>query len=325
MRPKVSILIPVFNRKNFISACIQSALDQTFTDFEVVVVDNASNDGTWDICQQLAASDSRVKVFRNDVNIGPVRNWLRCLELATGEYGKFLFSDDLMMPSFLAETLPRLEDPSVAFVSTAALIGESPAKGVICYALPNGQERLSTRDYFASLASKLKPLPYSPGAALFRITDLRANLLLHIPVGCPHDFASNGAGPDVLLFALTALHHPAVVMLSKPLVFFRTHAGSFTAADAGSAVTEGYRLALAWFFRNHLTMRHWASWLARIWLFEILHRHVFKLPGTYASRYEGRGGIYEANLIALMSAQIFATKIWQKISSIGSRSNELRN
>jgi len=75
--PKVSILIPVFNRKDYIAECIQSALDQTFTDFEVVVVDNASEDGTWEICQQFAANDQRVRIFQNDTNIGPVRNWRR--------------------------------------------------------------------------------------------------------------------------------------------------------------------------------------------------------------------------------------------------------
>ena len=321
MMPKVSILIPVFNRESYIAACIQSALDQTYADLEVVVVDNHSTDGTWDICRQMALHDARVRVFRNDSNIGPVRNWLRCLDEATGVYGKILFSDDLMMPSFLTETLPFLEDASVAFVTTAALIGESPAKGVVCYALPNGQERISTSDYLESLASMLKPLPYSPGAALFRMTDLRSNLRPTIPVSRPHDFAGNGAGPDVLVFALTALQFSSAVMLSKPLVFFRTHSGSFTAADTGNSVTEGYRLALAWFFRTHLTMHHWASWLARIWLFEIRHRGVFKHPGHYANRYEGSGGLCEGSLIALTSVRIIASKMWQKLASIGLRFN----
>ena len=80
--PKVSILIPVFNRKSYISDCIQSALDQTISSIEIIIVDNASNDGTWEICQEYANRDQRIRIFRNDTNIGPVRNWKKCLDPA---------------------------------------------------------------------------------------------------------------------------------------------------------------------------------------------------------------------------------------------------
>ena len=78
--PRVSILIPVYNREALIGECIQSALFQTFTDFEVIIVDNASTDNTWGICQRFAEQDKRVRVFRNEKNIGPVRNWRRCVD-----------------------------------------------------------------------------------------------------------------------------------------------------------------------------------------------------------------------------------------------------
>ena len=94
--PKVSILIPVYNREAFIAACVQSALEQTFTDFEIIIVDNASTDTTWKICQQIAEQDKRIRIFRNERNIGPVRNWRRCIEEARGVYGKILWSDDLI-------------------------------------------------------------------------------------------------------------------------------------------------------------------------------------------------------------------------------------
>ena len=62
----VSILVPVFNREELIGDCIQSALDQTFDDLEVVVVDNASTDGTWDVCRTYGEKDSRV-LYRWDL------------------------------------------------------------------------------------------------------------------------------------------------------------------------------------------------------------------------------------------------------------------
>src|SRR5437879_4126737 len=98
--PLVSILIPLYNREQLLGPCIQSALDQTVRGFEVVIVDNASTDGTWQVCQAFAAKDSRVRIFRDPVNIGPVRNLQRCIQEARGQYGKILFSDDLIKPTF---------------------------------------------------------------------------------------------------------------------------------------------------------------------------------------------------------------------------------
>jgi len=290
---KVSILIPTFNREFFIAACIQSALDQTFTDLEVVVVDNASEDGTWDVCQEFAALDSRVKVFKNNKNIGPVRNWLRCIDEANGEFGKFLFSDDLILPNFLHETVSKLDDPSIAFASTAAFIGTSLECSEAHYSGEENSEIISTGAYLARLAQGVPAVPVSPGAALFRMTDIRKNLLLEIPIDGEHDFARNGAGPDVLLFALTAKNYKSVAMLNEPLVFFRAHSGSFTVADEGSSVTEGYRLALGWFFKNFSTPGNWAHWTARIWLKQSKNSMKLKNPFGIARHYSGKGSLQE--------------------------------
>ena len=79
-----SILIRFFNRESFIEACVESALAQTHSDLDVVIVDNRSTYRTWEICQTLARRDSRIRIFRNDSNIGPVRNWRRCIDEAVG-------------------------------------------------------------------------------------------------------------------------------------------------------------------------------------------------------------------------------------------------
>src|SRR5579872_5687154 len=94
--PLVSIIVPVYNRRRLLAECLESALDQTWRDMEVVVVDNASTDGTWDVCRAFARADSRVRIFRNPENIGPVRNWQRCFREAEGRFGKLLFSEDVL-------------------------------------------------------------------------------------------------------------------------------------------------------------------------------------------------------------------------------------
>src|SRR5207244_1635265 len=131
--PLVSILVPVHNRREHLPSCLRSALAQTRQDFEIVVVDNASTDGTWEVCQGFAKADPRVQIFRNPENIGPVRNWQRSFKYAQGHYGKLLFSDDLMEADYLEKTLPLLSDPHVAFVFSMAKIGAEPATAKAAY------------------------------------------------------------------------------------------------------------------------------------------------------------------------------------------------
>ncbi len=106
--PKVSVCIPVYNCKEFIRESIDSVLLQTYRDFELIIADNASNDGTADIIKGY--SDRRVKYYRNDTNIGLVKNWDKCLELSKGQYFKILPADDILLPGCLEEQVKVLDD-----------------------------------------------------------------------------------------------------------------------------------------------------------------------------------------------------------------------
>ncbi len=244
--PKVSILIPVYNRQQFIGECIQSALDQTFSDFEVVVVDNASTDKTWDICQSYALKDKRVKIFENKQNIGPVLNWQRCFNEAKGIYGKILFSDDLMSPSYLEKTVSFLKDNQVAFVFSSVEIGSSPGRGKNVYHWQHKSGQYPSEMFVeASLFSG--DVPVSPGAALFRMCDLRENLKLEIPTSPVNDFLEHGAGIDLLLYLLAASKYPMVGYIVEPVSFFRHHGGSITISSSGGTLSARYRDAKLWF------------------------------------------------------------------------------
>ena len=95
--PKVSILVPVYNRVDMIKDCVDSALSQDYLDLEVIVSDNCSTDGTWELCWRLYSDHPKVKLCRNASNVGPVLNWLCAARAATGQYVKILFSDDLLL------------------------------------------------------------------------------------------------------------------------------------------------------------------------------------------------------------------------------------
>jgi len=265
----VSILIPAYNRAGVIEQTVRSALAQRDAEIEVVVVDNASTDGTWDILQRLAAEDARVRIFRNDQNIGPVRNWLACVARARGAYVKILWSDDLIAPDFLARCLPRLRDPRVGFVYTAALMfsGATPQEGGwVQYQLAGGRDvELPSRRFIEGVFSD-GPFPFSPGCALFRSADVARNLWRDIPNRHGSDFSMHAIGNDLLLLLLTAQQYPAVVCVGEPLSQFREHPGSISVTAGHGRLIYHYDLAKAFFAAKVLKDRR---------LERLLNVHIF--------------------------------------------------
>lgn len=97
---RISVCVPVYNMERTLEKTLRSALAQEDDDFEVLVVDNQSTDQTWEIASLLAGP--RLRVTRNEKNLGPYGNHNRCLSLATGEWVKFLHGDDELLPGCLA-------------------------------------------------------------------------------------------------------------------------------------------------------------------------------------------------------------------------------
>jgi len=102
--------MPVFNGEAFIAAAIRSVLDQTFGDFELIISDNASDDGTEEICRSFAATDGRIRYVRNDTNIGAAGNYNQLFSMARGRYFRWSNSDDLIAPQLHQLCLKALEE-----------------------------------------------------------------------------------------------------------------------------------------------------------------------------------------------------------------------
>jgi glycosyltransferase involved in cell wall biosynthesis len=110
--PLISVGIPAYNSDQYIRESIESILDQTYENFELIIADNASTDGTQVICEEFAARDRRVKYTRNEANIGASGNYNAVFNLSHGKYFKWASSNDYCAPTFLERCVNSLEsDP----------------------------------------------------------------------------------------------------------------------------------------------------------------------------------------------------------------------
>lgn len=104
MNALVSIIIPVFNKADYLADCLDSVLNQSFTDLEVICVDDASEDQSGEILRDYANRDARLIVIDNDVNLGPAKSRNRGIETAKGRFIRFVDADDLL-PQMSTEIL----------------------------------------------------------------------------------------------------------------------------------------------------------------------------------------------------------------------------
>ena len=95
--PKISVIVPVYKAEKFLATCIESILNQTYGNLEIILVDDGSPDSCGKICEKYALSDSRVKVVhQKNAGVAAARNV--GLDLAEGDYGTFVDSDDYIQP-----------------------------------------------------------------------------------------------------------------------------------------------------------------------------------------------------------------------------------
>ncbi|WP_086253206.1 glycosyltransferase family 2 protein [Campylobacter sp. P091] len=96
LKPKVSIIIPVYNVEKYISQCLDSAINQSLKDIEIIIVDDCGSDKSMDIAQEYAKNDSRIKIIKNSQNMGLFLTRCEGIKSATGEYILNLDSDDFL-------------------------------------------------------------------------------------------------------------------------------------------------------------------------------------------------------------------------------------
>lgn len=135
----VSIITPMFNAEQYVASAVESVMMQSWTDWELLIVDDCSTDGSWDLARSLEARDERIKVLKTEVNSGAAIARNLGIKEARGSYIAFLDSDDLWHKDKLKLQIPfmRDEDAAVSFTGYTMMTNNIPGEGKYISAKPS--------------------------------------------------------------------------------------------------------------------------------------------------------------------------------------------
>ncbi|MBD1918050.1 MULTISPECIES: glycosyltransferase [Cyanophyceae] len=215
--PEVTIAIPTYNRCGLLEKSLKSALAQDYSNFRVLVLDNASSDETKTVVQSL--SDPRITYVRNETNIGLFRNWSCAIELNSSPYITVLQDDDELLPGFITESILGLEKHPSAALSVASIRAIDIAGDLFTSPddiLPKGV--LSGLDYLHGIVAG-RNWPIHPSSAM-----MRSSVLEEIgSFDTPHSEFSI----DFNLYFRMASRFD-IIFLPKEFVSIRYHEGQYT-------------------------------------------------------------------------------------------------
>jgi glycosyltransferase involved in cell wall biosynthesis len=232
--PRVSVLIPTFKYARYLPEAIESVLGQQFADFELLISDDCSGDGSAEILMEYAARDPRIRAIVQEKNLGMVQNWNWCLSQARGVYVKYLFGDDkLARPDALGKMVAMLEaNPGAALAVCARLILDEQSKVV------------EVSDHFGVAGV------HGGAESMFQCLS-RGNVIGEPTVVMfPRECAARGFSVSYrqlvdLEMWLHLLEHGSLVYTREPLCAFRKHPLQQTESNKPSLVHQDEHLRLA--------------------------------------------------------------------------------
>jgi glycosyltransferase involved in cell wall biosynthesis len=116
-QPFISICVPVYNGETYLRECLDSCISQDYFNYEVLVCDDGSSDGSVDFIKAFQSKYPALRFYQNKNNLGLVGNWNRCIELAKGEWIKLVFQDDYILQNCLSEFVSRIKHDTQLLVS----------------------------------------------------------------------------------------------------------------------------------------------------------------------------------------------------------------
>jgi glycosyltransferase involved in cell wall biosynthesis len=213
--PGVSVGLPVYNAERYLRIAIESILNQTLRDWELVICDNASTDGTGAICREYAARDPRIRYHRLPANIGAANNFRRVFELSRGRYFKWIACDDFCGPEFLERCVQVLdESPDTVLCTTKASMIDQDGRVIERYAERQDLPMARASDRF--IASRDQDGWCIAVYGLVRADTLRRTAVM-----------GNYAGSDAVLLGELSLYG-RFAEVPEYLLFRRIHPGAYS-------------------------------------------------------------------------------------------------
>lgn len=226
--PLVSVIMPAYNAASFIEEAIISVINQTVTDWELLVIDDRSKDSTRSIVAELAGRDDRICLFVNPENVGVAKTRNRGMDLFRGKYVAFLDSDDYWEPQMLEKTVARAE--------------ETGADIIYCsYALVDEQGKRVCNDF-------LVPPKTSFEESIVRSVITCSTVLITAELAQKHRFPENMYHEDIAMWFQILKDGGTACGVRDVLAAYRQRAGSRSAGKVKSACRR-------WkIYREHLKM-----------------------------------------------------------------------
>lgn len=204
-QPLVSVLMTAYNRQSFIAEAIESVLASTYTNFELIIVDDCSTDNTVNIANEYAIKDSRVKVYVNEKNVGQFNNRNRAATLAKGKYIKYLDSDDTILEfgvAYCVENMEKFPEAGMGLYAEPTYTNEE------AYCMPS--EKIIREHFFTK-----QKLSVGPTGTIINRKMFEKFGFFDGQYGVPSDMFFN------IKFAASS----PIVLLPKMFVFYRRHDG----------------------------------------------------------------------------------------------------
>ena len=219
---QISVCIPTYNSARYLPEAIESVFAQDYGAYELVVCDNASNDGTQEVCARYG--DPRFRYLRFDNHVGQAANWNRCLREARGDLVVLLHADDALYPTFLGRAATVLmEQKEVVFVHSAVEHVDAEGRPLFVTRLFPEHRLLDGEEVFRTLL--LEGCVVNPAGTMVRRTAYqRVGLFTEAVVW----------GVDWHMWLRLSLEG-TVAYLAHPLARYREHAESGTASVIASA------------------------------------------------------------------------------------------
>jgi glycosyltransferase involved in cell wall biosynthesis len=247
--PRISVCIDSFNYGRFLSEAIESVLGQSFTDFEVVILDDCSTDDSFEIAQRYASRDNRIRALRNSANLGMVKNRNACLAQAQGDYVKWLHADDFLCSS---EALGRMaatldNNKAVSLVASARRIVSEDSKPIDTWSCFDQERPIAGTTVINRCLFEQRNLIGGPSAVMFRR-------------------ALSTRGFDDAFFVMAdmemwfhLLEQGCFVYIREPLCAFRTHSRQQTEKDrsALAPALENRELLRRYLHKRYVQFRRW--------------------------------------------------------------------